>query len=83
MRKKCKYGKPFAVYGLWFVVLYGLGFLLFISCNEGKKQQTADKQQTTNDKLLTIDVNKLSSGIYYVKVRDEKNNLLTRKIVKM
>jgi len=54
MRKKCKYGKPFAVYGLWFVVLYGLGFLLFISCNEGKKQQTADKQQTTNDKQKLI-----------------------------
>jgi PKD repeat protein len=32
---------------------------------------------------IAIDVSSLPSGIYYVKVRDEKNNLLTRKFVKL
>jgi hypothetical protein len=40
-------------------------------------------KQQTNDKLLTIDVSQLPSGLYYIKVRDEKNNLMTKKIVKM
>jgi PKD repeat protein len=41
------------------------------------------QQQTTNDKQQTVDVSQLPPGIYYVKVVDEKNNLMTRKIVKM
>src|SRR5258706_79660 len=40
-------------------------------------------QQATNNKQLTVDVSQLPPGFYFVRVLDEKNNLLTRKIVKM
>ena len=40
-------------------------------------------QTTTNTEQMEIDVRDFSKGIYFVSVRDEKNNLVVRKIVKM
>ena len=40
-------------------------------------------ETTTNSEQIKIDVRDFPKGIYFVTVKDEKNNLVVRKVVKM